>query len=158
MRLILFLLLTALARAGSFSGNVVGISDGDTITVLKGGREQVKIRIYGIDAPEEKQAFGERSKQELARLIFKKTIRYDEVDVDRYGRTIARVYIGDMDAGTEMVMRGFAWWYREYAPKESVLRSAEAEARTARRGLWRDKDPTPPWGFRATTRNGPVRR
>jgi endonuclease YncB( thermonuclease family) len=157
MRFALFFLSVALAHASSISGKVVGISDGDTITVLTAAKESVKVRLYGIDAPESKQAFGSRAKQELSSLVFDKDVRVEVEDKDRYGRTVGRVYVGDMSVNVEMVRRGFAWWYRSYAKKAVELASAEAESKNAGRGLWADKTPTPPWEFRKAAATTPSR-
>ena len=106
--LALFVLAISLAQAGPITGKVVGVSDGDTITVLTPAKESVKVRLYGIDAPESKQAFGARAKQELSGLVFGKAVRVEVVDKDRYGRTVGRVFVGDVDVNLEMVRRGFA--------------------------------------------------
>jgi endonuclease YncB( thermonuclease family) len=132
MRLLLFLLTCIAAQAASITGKVVGVSDGDTITVLTAAKESVKVRLHGIDAPEARQAFGRFAVEVVQR--------------DRYGRSIGRVFVGDINVNVEMVRRGFAWWYRQYAKKDGAL--AAAEARAAKRGLCVDKNPVPPWEFR----------
>ena len=137
-----------LAIAASINGKVVGVSDGDTITVLSAQKQSVKVRLHGIDAPESKQAFGSRAKQELSALVFAKNVRVEIEDKDRYGRMVGRVFVGNIAVNVEMVRRGFAWWYRSYAKKDVALAAVEAEAKNARRGLWADKTPVPPWEFR----------
>lgn len=151
--LTLFFLSIAVVHAGQITGKVVSVADGDTITVLTGAKESVKVRFYGIDAPESRQAFGARAKQELSGLVFGKVVTVDVVDVDQYGRSVGRVGIAGMDVNLEMVRRGFAWWYRAYAKKDATLAAAETEARNAGRGLWADKMPTPPWEFRRTSKS-----
>jgi micrococcal nuclease len=140
------------ATETGYSATVVGISDGDTVTVLRqhpgGRREEVKIRLHGIDAPETRQPYGAKAKSALSSLIFGKTVRLDVRDVDRYGRTVAVIRHGDTNVNAEMIRRGMAWWYRQFAPNDKELERAEAEARGARRGLWADRDPIPPWSFR----------
>lgn len=148
LRALLFILLAAVAQAASVTGKVVGISDGDTLTILTPSKEQVKVRLHGIDAPESKQAFGSRAKQELSELAFGKEARVEVVEKDRYGRSVGRVFVGTVDVNLELVRRGFAWWYRTYAKKATDLATAETEARNAGRGLWTDKAPVPPWVFR----------
>lgn len=143
---------SAVAREAVFVGRVVGVHDGDTITVLTDGKKSVKVRLDGIDAPEAKQAYGARAKQALSDLVFGKTVQIDVRTRDRYGRTVGRVRIGDVDVNVEMVRMGYAWWYRVYAKKDRALEAAEAEARAARRGLWGEKDPTPPWEWRRKRR------
>lgn len=124
--------------------------DGDTLTVLIEGR-QVRVRLLDIDAPELGQPFGTRSKQSLSELCFGKRAELDVRSHDRYGRTLAHVHCAGRDANAEQVRRGYAWAYVRYAPPESPLHALEREARMARRGLWGDPDPTPPWDWR---RNG----
>lgn len=132
---------------GSFTGKVVAVADGDTLTVLR-DREQIKVRLVEIDAPEKAQAFGNRSKQSLSDLCFGKSATLANQGKDRYGRTLARVTCDGIDANAEQVRRGMAWVYRKYAPKDSPHYAAESEARAARRGLWADADPMPPWEWR----------
>lgn len=130
-----------------YEGRVVGVSDGDTITVLVGGRTQVKVRLAEIDAPEKSQAFGQRSKQSLSDMVFGKTVRVEQQDVDRYGRVVGRIFIGATDVNAEQVRQGMAWVYRRYARDKSLF-TIEQEAKEARRGLWSDPHPMPPWEYR----------
>lgn len=139
-------LLAVQTVSANFSGKVVGVSDGDTITVLK-DREQVKVRLVEIDAPEKGQAFGNRSKQALSELVRGKQVEIRERGTDRYGRTLGRIYQSGLDVNAEMVRRGMAWVYIKYV-KDKRLNQLEAEAREQRRGLWEDKDPVPPWEWR----------
>ena len=133
-----------------FTGRVVAVADGDTITVLR-EREQVKVRLTEIDAPEKAQAFGNRSKQSLADLCFNKTARLDDKGKDRYGRTLARVYCDGADANAEQVRRGMAWVYDRYVTDRGLY-SIQDEARAAKRGLWADNSPVPPWEWRRKKR------
>ena len=142
----------ARAEANIVTGRVVVVSDGDTISVLTPAKEQVKVRLYAIDAPEAKQAFGARAKQELSDLVYGKTVTIEVEDKDRYGRTVGRVFADGVDVNLEMVRRRFAWWYRAYAKKDVALAKAEAEAKNAGRGLWADKTPVPPWEFRRSAK------
>lgn len=149
--LLLFLLIPSLAVAESFSGKVVGIADGDTISVMRSGRAE-KVRLQGIDTPEKKQAFGSRAKQLTSDLVFGKIVTVKVSDRDRYGRVIGEVILPDgRSLNRELLRAGFAWWYRAYS-RDETLGSLEAEARTQRRGLWRDREPTPPWEFRKKQR------
>lgn len=104
----------AATQAGTITGYVVAIADGDTITVLDGSRQQHKIRLAGIDAPEKKQAFGERSRQSLASMVFNKTVKVEWDKQDRFGRTVGKVMINGVDANLEQVKAGMAWWYEKY--------------------------------------------
>ena len=150
-------LVAAPVHAREFDGRVVGIQDGDTVTVLDSGKQQHRIRIAGIDAPEKAQAFGEAAKENLARLAFGKQADIRCSKRDRYGREVCNVYVGARDVGLEQVRSGHAWWFREYAREQPpaerrVYETAESEARGARRGLWHDASPTPPWDWRRQAR------
>ena len=139
------LVFAGLARA-ELVGQVVGIMDGDTIDVLV-HRQPVRVRLAQIDAPEKQQAFGTRSRQALAELVFRQTVTVDEVGRDRYGRVIGTVYLSGMDVNAQMVRDGMAWVYRQYA-KDSVLFELERQAQADKRGLWADPDPVAPWEYR----------
>ena len=143
------------AGAAEILGRVVGISDGDTLTVLTPERRQVRIRLAEIDTPERAQAYGSRAQQELSGLAFGKDVRVTVTDTDRYGRTVGRVHAATVDVNAEMVLRGAAWVYRQYGRDPALLR-LEGEARAARRGLWAlpDAERTPPWEWRAGGRAG----
>lgn len=125
---------------------VVSISDGDTLTV-QDGRQQTKIRLAEIDAPEKAQAFGARAKQSLSDLCFGKQAEVIPQSRDRYGRTVARVRCGGVDANTEQVRRGMAWVFDRYVIDGSLYAEQEA-ARNSGRGLWADPTPVPPWEWR----------
>lgn len=155
------LLFAILALAFSFSawadftGNVVGVADGDTITVLDADKVQHKVRLAEIDAPEKAQAFGNRSKQALSALVHDKAVLVVEQGKDRYKRTIGRVYQGDVDVSAEQVRQGMAWVYRKYS-KDKTLLPLEDEARAQRLGLWVDTNPVPPWVWRHSKKAGPI--
>jgi micrococcal nuclease len=146
--IILTFLFSAAGLAQDFTGRVVGISDGDTITVRHDGRGE-KIRLNGIDCPERGQAFGHRAKQFTSGLAFGKEVNVQIKGQDRYGRTIADVILPDgRILNREIVRAGFAWWFRRYAPKDTELERLESEAREAKRGLWIDPNLIPPWEWR----------
>lgn len=150
--LLIFLALGA-APAPEFTAQVVGVSDGDTITVLRDDKTQVKIRLHGIDAPELGQDFGSKAKFALSKLTWKHQVTVQPKGTDRYGRTIADVFLEDGASVTrELVAAGWAWHYVKYAPDDKDLARLEEEARTARRGLWSDPKPVPPWEWRAARR------
>lgn len=156
------------AGAETITGKVVGVSDGDTITVLDGDRTQFKIRVAGIDAPEKAQAFGQRSKEAMSTLVFGKDVEVITSKRDRYGRHIGKVMVSEpscstrncpktLDAGLAQLTVGMAWWYRKYAREQSAedagaYELAEREARSRNVGLWRDQNPTAPWDWRHTSR------
>jgi micrococcal nuclease len=127
-------------------GEVVGVTDGDTIKILQGKR-QYRIRLNGIDAPEQKQAYGQKSKEYLAALVFRKKVEVIVRDTDRYGRYVGDVLIGGKSANAELVAVGLAWHYTAYS-KDANLASLEKAARAGRLGLWADSAPMPPWEFR----------
>ena len=136
-----------------FSGKVVGVSDGDTITVLDSTKTQHKIRLSGIDAAEKAQPFGQRSKEHLSDSVFGKQVVVDSNKTDKYGRTVGKVMVAGKDANLEQIKAGLAWHYKEYAKEQSVIdrttyAAAEGAARSARVGLWQDKAPAPPWEWR----------
>lgn len=135
-----------------FLATVMGISDGDTLTVLTHDKKQIKIRLAEIDAPEKHQAFGTKSKQSLSDLCFGKKAEVTPQVKDRYKRTVARIKCDGIDANAEQVKRGMAWVYRRYA-KNHDLYVLEHNAKVEKRGLWADKAPTPPWLYRKTRRH-----
>lgn len=140
-------------NAEIITGQVVVVADGDTITVLDADKVQHTIRLAGIDAPEKKQAFGNRSKESLSDLVFDKTVNVETDKRDRYRREIGKVLVNGRDVNLVQVERGMAWFYRQYQRAQSpndrkLYEAAEDAAKAARRGLWRDTDPVPPWEFR----------
>ena len=143
-------LLLAQPACADFTGKVVKVADGDTITVLRDS-EQIKIRLAGIDAPEKAQPFGNVARQSMSEIVFGKEVRVVEQGRDRYGRTIGRVYQGDVDVSAEQIKQGMAWVYRKYT-KEAALYQLEDEAKQHRLGLWADAEPTPPWAWRKMAR------
>jgi micrococcal nuclease len=151
-RIQIFLLLLAIAQpalGAEFPARVVGVSDGDTLTVLTAEKKQVKIRLHGIDAPETGQDFGSRAKQAASEMAFGKTVTIRERDQDRYGRTVAEVVLPDGRLlNHELVGQGMAWWYVKYAPGDRELSRLETEARAAKRGLWSVPGAVPPWNWR----------
>jgi endonuclease YncB( thermonuclease family) len=121
-------------HAAALIGKVVGISDGDTITVLDASKQQHKIRLEGIDAPESHQAFGARAKQELSSLVFGKEVRVDIRGRDQYGRELGHISVGDLWINRDLVAAGFAWHFKQYS-SDSYLAAAEVKARASKAGL-----------------------
>lgn len=148
--LIIALVLITCSAQADFRGEVVGVTDGDTVTVLR-GREQVKVRLAEIDAPERKQPFGQRSRQNLAEMVFRQDVLVIEQGKDRYGRSIGRLQLGSLDANAEQVRRGMAWVFDRYV-KDRSLYDLQDEARQAKRGLWADPTPVEPWEWRRSRR------
>jgi len=131
--LLVAIVMAGAAWAGEITGQVVGISDGDTVLLLV-DRQEIWVRLDQIDAPEKEQTFGDRSRQSLSGLVFGKTVRAVTQGEDRYGRTIATLYAGELIANAEQVRRSMAWVYRKYA-RDPALYAIEEEARAARSGL-----------------------
>ena len=151
---LLLLLLAACTPAGVgteddvLTGKVVSIQDGDSITVLHAGR-QVPVRLWGIDCPERYQPFSRRARQHTSDAVFGKTVRVEVRETDRYDRIVGTVYTADgRELNAELLREGLAWWYRRYAPGRRDYEALEEEARRAKRGLWTDADPVPPWEWR----------
>ena len=133
---------------------VVGISDGDTLTArckTQRAPTTIKVRLAEIDAPEKSQRFGQRSKRHLSDICFRKSAEIKPISTDSYGRIVAHVTCGRIDAGDEQVRAGMAWVFPRYAPRSSALYGVEREARSSRRGLWVDRSPVAPWDWRIAT-------
>lgn len=136
-------------QAEQLTGRVVAISDGDTLTILDSSKKQIRIRLGEIDTPESRQPYGNKARQELSDLAFGKTATVEVQAIDRYKRTVGRVYVGEVDVNAELVKRGAAWVYRKYV-KDYSLFDLEREARTNKRGLWKlpEAERVPPWEWR----------
>jgi endonuclease YncB( thermonuclease family) len=145
--------LSAGVSAADLHGKVVGVADGDTVTVLDAEKLQHKIRLAGIDAPEQAQAFGQASKKNLSDMVYGKQVKVNWDKRDRYGRIIGKVSIDQVDVCLEQVRRGMAWHYKQYQREQSpadrqAYAAAEDLARANRVGLWHDTNPVAPWDFR----------
>lgn len=141
------------AWADTVQGRVVAVSDGDTVKVLDSTNTLHKIRLAGIDAPESKQAFGQRSKQHLSSLVFDRQVTAECGKTDKYQRKVCKILVGAMDANLAQVKAGMAWHYKQYsqeqsAPDRASYAAAENTARTTGSGLWVDREPVPPWEWR----------
>ncbi len=152
----LFLLPASQAVAVEFTARVVSVIDGDDIVVRHQGLNE-DVRLYGIDCPEEGQAYGRRAKEFTAKLAYHKTVTVQAYGLDAFGRTVADVILPDGRLlNHELVKAGLAWWFRRYAPENEALAKLEEEARASKRELWRDADPIPPWVFRKLRRGQPL--
>lgn len=163
VRFVLFLLFTYLpciSYADTFTAKVVGISDGDTVTVVldkacnsqmncKGGKIQYRIRLAEIDTPEKNQPYGAKAKQNLSNLVFGRLVKVVRTDTDQYGRLVANLYVDGKWVNAELVKSGSAWVYRKYA-KTASLFELEKEAKSLKLGLWSlpEAEQTPPWEWR----------
>jgi micrococcal nuclease len=146
-----FALATTPSHSETFTAMTIDVTDGDTITVLHEGNDEV-IRLNGIDCPEKTQAYGKKAKKYTSDKVLNEMVTIESKDVDRDGRTIGDVLLAD---GTSLnhglVQEGLAWWYFKHSQDET-LKALETEAREAKRGLWRDPIPIPPWVFRKIQR------
>jgi len=145
-------LIPTTVYAADFTGSVVGVIDGDTIEVLHNNKAD-RIRLSGIDCPEKGQAFGNNAKHATSDLAYGKEVTIQTHGHDKYKRTIGEVILQDgTNVNHELVREGWCWWYRKYAPGDTVLEGLEKEAREGKKGLWIDPHPVPPWEWRAQRR------
>lgn len=151
-KLTILFLLFSLTVFSQTTAKVVGISDGDTITVLLEGNIQKKLRLAEVDCPESGQPFGKNAKQFTSEQVFGKQISFIETDTDRYGRTIAKVYYDtDKYLSAEIIKAGLGWWYY-YFSKDKSLGILEQEAKLRKLGLWQDDNAVSPWEYRKSKR------
>lgn len=134
------------------TGICVGVSDGDSLILELPDGERVRIRLYGIDAPEKDQPFALEARKKLGYLVYDKFIRVEVLDIDQYGRYVGKVYAGARYANRFMLKEGLAWHYRYYAAGDAELAEAESRARTAKRGIWASSAPLRPRNFRSERR------
>lgn len=156
-----FAILTTATHAETLTGRVVGIADGDTLTLLDASKTQHKIRLAGIDSPEKGQAFGQVCKKSLSDLAYDRAAMVESTKLDRYGRVIGKVLVDGQDVNLEQVRRGCGWHYKKYQNEQSLddrlsYNSAEESARASKIGLWGDSNPVPPWDFRKAKLKQPV--
>ena len=131
----------------TFKAKVIGITDGDSIVVLTEDKQQIKVRLEGIDCPEMHQEFGFRAKQATVGICFGKEVLIEKIGMDRYGRTLAFVYVGDTCVNKYLLEIGMAWHFKKYS-SDPELAKLEIEAREKKIGLWSQPNPTAPWDFR----------
>jgi micrococcal nuclease len=143
------------SKEGTWSGKVIGVSDGDTITILK-DRTPIKVRLMGVDAPEKDQPFGTQAKKFTSEQVFGKEVSVRIVTQDIYGRQVAWIYLGARCLNEELLQAGLAWHYSHYDKSEKLAKLEQA-ARAAKRGLWAEANATPPWSWRkAAKRRSPI--
>ena len=155
LRTLLTVLVVSPTLSWAWSGEVVGITDGDTITVLNSKTlKDVKIRLYGIGTPEKGQAFSKRAKQFTSDMVFGNVVEVGAITVDHYGRTVSLVYVEGKGVCDELIRAGLAWVYYLYCnlPICAEWKNLEAEAKEAKRGIWSEHNPVPPWEFRRKRR------
>ena len=135
-------------RTANFTGPVVRVIEGDTFEVLHNHHSKL-IRLNGIDCPEKGQPFGLFAEHVASDLVFRKQVTLQTHGLDEYGSTIGDVILPDgTNLNQELVRRGLCWWYRGYAPGDTVLEGLEKKAREAKKGLWADPQSVPPWEWR----------
>jgi endonuclease YncB( thermonuclease family) len=145
---IILLIWASFAAAEEYNAKVIVVIDGDTLVVLHNGAKE-KIRLANIDAPEKNQPYGMDARQAMFSLVFKKQARIEPKAVDKYGRTVALVSVDGIIINEDMVKRGMAWEYSYFKPGR-VYMALQSEAQQARRGLWSQRNPIPPWVWRRT--------
>jgi endonuclease YncB( thermonuclease family) len=150
---VLALGISLIAAAAVLGGKVVAVTDGDTIKVLDADKVQHVVRLSGIDAPEKKMPFGQRSKQNLSDLVYGRWVEVEGEKIDRYGRLVGKVLVNGIDANLAQVRAGMAWHYKAYereqpALDQQVYAEAEIKAVAAKQGLWVDRNPVAPWEWR----------
>jgi len=129
----------------TFNSTVLSVSDGDTLTVLVNNKPE-RVRLISIDCPEGDQPFGSQATQLTTQLALKKAVTVTDFGRDKYHRLLGDVVLPDGRLlNRELVREGFCWWYRKYAPGDTVLEGLEKEAREAKKGLWADPQPVSPW-------------
>jgi len=141
------------AKAEVLIGTVVGITDGDTITVLAKDNKEHKVRLMGIDAPEKTQDFGDESKKALSNYIYQREVTVDYKKLDKYQRKVGKVILDKQDICLAMIELGMAWHYKDYEKEQSktdrdLYSQAEVKARESRIGLWQLSNAIKPSAFR----------
>lgn len=150
---LLLLFWSISASAATLVGQVVGVTDGDTVTVLDEQKQQHKVRLAGIDAPEKRQPFGQRSKEALSDAVFGKRVSVEWDKFDRYGRIVGKIVVDAKDVNLGQVEAGLAWWYQRYSAEQSIsdrrlYAQAEEDAKREHLELWGNAEPIAPWDFR----------
>ena len=153
LKCIVLMLLVFEVNAEVLNGTVVGISDGDTITLLDNSSKEHKVRLMAIDAPEKSQAFGNEAKKTLSNYIYKKEVSVEYKKLDKYKRIVGKVKLDRQDICLQMIRDGMAWHFTEYEKEQSktdrdLYREAEAKARSGMVGLWVDSNAIKPSTFR----------
>jgi endonuclease YncB( thermonuclease family) len=148
------LLTPSLALAVTeYQAKVIRVMDCDILEVLHNQRPE-RVRLWGIDCPEKGEGFGTRAKQAASQLAFGKEVTLQTHGHDKYGRMLAEVLLPDgMNLNQELVKQGWCWWYRKYAPMDTVLEGLERDAREAKKGLWADPKLVPSWAYRGSRRS-----
>lgn len=143
---------TVLPAGAELEARVIEVYDGDTLTCLSlDDKNKYKLRLYGIDAPESEQPFGDEARLALHRLVYGKQVAFKVLDSDQYGRNVAKLYCDNLYINLELVSEGLAFHYYEFAKRDLDLPLAEEQARRREIGVWSRPDPEPPWRYRKRT-------
>lgn len=132
----------------SFEGKAHRVPDGDTLHLLRETGQIVRVELYGVDAPERGQPFGDAAARALRRAVFRTEVRARAEASGPDGRSFFVVRAGDRTLNESLLRNGLAWWDREQAPRNERYRRLEQRARAADRGLWARPEPVPPWSWR----------
>lgn len=153
--LALIFILPAVVSAGSFTGKLVKVLDGDTVEVLHDGKAE-RVRLAQIDCPEKDQPYGQAAKRFVLDIAAHKIVSVKIETIDRYGRTVGEVFLPDGSNLNKLIVgAGYAWQYKRYS-KDPSYADLENQARTGRKGLWQDSNPVPPWEWRKGQRQAQV--
>ncbi|MCK5351140.1 thermonuclease family protein [bacterium] len=145
---LLIFMVSLSASAEDFTGQVVGVIDGDTIEVMHLGKAE-RVRLHGVDCPEMGQPFGKRARQYTSTHTLRKTVTIIVENTDKSGQTVGQVILPDMsNLNIVLISAGLAWWHETYAPEDKILMDVQKSAKIAKRGLWADPDPVPPWEWK----------
>ena len=150
--ILLLLLISNNLLSLELKGKIIHVSDGDTVHLLTDKKEKIKIRLNDIDAPESKQAFGNKSKENLKKYIYQKDVIVEYKKKDQYKRVLGTIYYQNRDINLQQVKDGYAWVYKKYSKNPTYFK-AEQEARSKKIGLWSDRNPIEPWVFRKNKKN-----
>ena len=150
--ILLLMLISTNLLSLELKGKIIHISDGDTVHLLTDNKEKIKIRLNDIDAPESKQAFGNKSKENLKKYIYQKNVVVEYKNKDKYKRVLGTIYYQNRDINLQQVKDGYAWVYKKYSKNHNYFK-AEKEAKSKKLGLWSDKNPIEPWEFRKNKKN-----
>ncbi|MGE0156224.1 MAG: thermonuclease family protein [Geobacter sp.] len=158
----LLLALPGLSCGETLHGMVRRVYDGDTLLLVARPQGQLKVRLYGIDAPETAkrdrpgQAYSSVAKRVLMYKLLGKAVTVEVRDQDQYGRVVGVVRLAGTDINAAMVAEGLAWAYRHHLEGDyaSEYLRLEDRARRRRMGLWQQTNPQPPWEFRRSGQGG----
>lgn len=150
--MILAVVFSILSFAATITGKVVKVADGDTITLKTDNKEKIRVRFWGIDAPEKKQEYGIKSLDVLKKKVDGKVVKVEVKDKDQYGRVVGVVYLNDENINLYMLQTGSVWQYKQFSKDDVEFTKAEEKAKAEKIGLWKENNPTPPWIFRKNER------